>query len=64
MSWTPYNERVFENKKIIEHGGWYCNVCNSYLSEDLVDEEFGCGRCSLDDWDEARTVIQVRIDNK
>ncbi|WP_337020179.1 hypothetical protein [Oceanobacillus massiliensis] len=63
MTYKPYSKRVFDNKKVIENG-WYCNMCKEYFEESFVDEEFGCGRCSLDDWDNARIVIQIEKDDK
>ncbi|AIF45410.1 hypothetical protein [Virgibacillus sp. SK37] len=63
MTYKPYSEREFENKKVLDNG-WYCNVCRQYLERSIVDDEFGCGRCSLDDWNAARQVIQVEKVNE
>ncbi|WP_117161460.1 hypothetical protein [Paraliobacillus sp. X-1268] len=54
----------YKNEKVISHGGFWCSVCKDYLERDnVLDPEFGCGRCSTDNWDNARIVVQVVADD-
>lgn len=64
MTYKPYSEREFENKKTLEHG-YFCNVCSDFLEGEVIfDEEWCCGECTMQDWDSARKIIQIEKENE